>query len=140
MPWKDLSVVSIREQFVVRAEVGPNVKLAAICRDYGISRKTGYKWIERYKQDGVLALRAGDRMAGSGASSLVLSTPEVLAARVTRAANAAKVFLSIRLDGAAVVQRLGIPLQTYRQLIDPKARARLEAKIKEASESARSDA
>ena len=48
--------MSIREEFVLKA-LEPNVKLAAICREYGISRKTGYKWIERYKQDGVLALR-----------------------------------------------------------------------------------
>ena len=56
MPWKELSVVSIREEFVLRA-LEPSVKLAAICREYGISRKTGYKWIERYKKNGVLALR-----------------------------------------------------------------------------------
>jgi putative transposase len=56
MPWKDLSVVSIREEFVLKA-LEPRVSLAAVCREYGISRKTGYKWIERYKKGGVLALR-----------------------------------------------------------------------------------
>ena len=56
MPWKELSVVSIREEFVLKA-LEPKASLAAICREYGVSRKTGYKWIERYKKGGVLALR-----------------------------------------------------------------------------------
>jgi len=49
MPWKDLTVVSIREEFVLRA-LEPKATLAALCREYGISRKTGFKWIERYKE------------------------------------------------------------------------------------------
>src|SRR5689334_15062209 len=56
MPWKELSVVSIREEFVLKA-LEPRASLAAVCREYGVSRKTGYKWIERYKKGGVLALR-----------------------------------------------------------------------------------
>jgi putative transposase len=56
MPWKDLSVVSVREEFVLRA-LDPNATLAALCREYGISRKTGYKWIERYESAGALGLR-----------------------------------------------------------------------------------
>jgi transposase InsO family protein len=56
MPWKEPSIVSIREEFVLKA-LEPKASLAAICREYGISRKTGYKWLERYKKGGVLALR-----------------------------------------------------------------------------------
>jgi transposase InsO family protein len=56
MPWKDRTVVSIREEFVLKA-LEPNVNLAALCREFGVSRKTGYKWIERYESGGVLALR-----------------------------------------------------------------------------------
>jgi transposase-like protein len=29
---------------------------AALCEDAGISRKTGYKWVERYEEGGVRAL------------------------------------------------------------------------------------
>jgi hypothetical protein len=47
MPWKDLSVVSVREEFVLRAlELDAN--LAGICREYGISRKTGYRLERRW--------------------------------------------------------------------------------------------
>lgn len=47
--------MSIREEFVIRAlEMGANI--SALCDEQGISRKTGYKWIERYKQRGVRGL------------------------------------------------------------------------------------
>ena len=48
MPWKERTVMSERMNFV--AEVYANEKsFSALCRDYGISRKTGYKWLERAK-------------------------------------------------------------------------------------------
>src|SRR2546429_2443100 len=56
MPWKETTVVSIREEFVLKA-LEPRTNLAALCREFGVSRKTGYKWLERYKSGGVLALR-----------------------------------------------------------------------------------
>jgi putative transposase len=56
MPWKDRTIVSIREEFVLKA-LEPRTNLAALCREFGVSRKTGYKWVERYKSGGVLALR-----------------------------------------------------------------------------------
>lgn len=56
MPWKDRTLVSIREEFVLKA-LEPRTNLAALCREFGVSRKTGYKWVERYKSGGVLALR-----------------------------------------------------------------------------------
>ena len=56
MPWKETTVVSIREEFVLRP-LEPRTNLAALCREFGVSRKTGYKWLERYKSGGVLALR-----------------------------------------------------------------------------------
>src|SRR5207245_11072731 len=56
MPWKETTVVSIREEFVLKA-LEPGTNLAALCREFGVSRKTGYKWLERYKSGGVLALR-----------------------------------------------------------------------------------
>ena len=32
--------------------------MAAVCRRFGVSRKTGYKWLDRYAQQGVAGLRA----------------------------------------------------------------------------------
>ena len=37
---------------------------ASLCRRFGISRKSGYKWLERYRQGGVRALRDASRRPG----------------------------------------------------------------------------
>lgn len=55
MPWKEHTRMSLREQLVHRAsEEGAN--LAALCREFGISRKTAYKWIARARSGEAEAL------------------------------------------------------------------------------------
>lgn len=50
MPWNARNLMSLRREFVVLAQQeGANV--SALCRHYGISRKTGYKWLERGGED-----------------------------------------------------------------------------------------
>jgi len=51
MPWKESTVVEQRVQFVILAQAGVK-SLTALCRQFGISRKTGYKWLERYAESG----------------------------------------------------------------------------------------
>lgn len=48
MPWKEQVIETMREEFVKRALAHEKSK-AALCREYGICRPTGDKWIERYK-------------------------------------------------------------------------------------------
>jgi len=48
--------VELREEFVLRAK-GPNANVAELCREYGISRKTAYKWLHRFERGGVAALQ-----------------------------------------------------------------------------------
>lgn len=51
MAWKEWDRVSLRREFVRLASVeGANV--SAVCRQFQISRKTGYKWLARYQADG----------------------------------------------------------------------------------------
>lgn len=50
MPWKRNSVMDERMKFVVRLLDGE--KMSDLCREYGISRKTGYKFWDRYHMDG----------------------------------------------------------------------------------------
>ena len=50
MAWDERTVEQMREEFVRRALAQEQSK-AALCREYGISRPTGDKWIERF-QDG----------------------------------------------------------------------------------------
>lgn len=48
MPWESKSVETIRKEFVAKAIMGEESKIE-LCRQYGISRPTAYKWIERYR-------------------------------------------------------------------------------------------
>jgi len=46
MPWQERSIMAERAEFLVFAQQeGANI--AALCRSFGISRKTGYKWLAR---------------------------------------------------------------------------------------------
>ena len=47
MPWEETVIVTMREEFVKRVLSHEKSK-AELCREYGISRPTGDKWIERY--------------------------------------------------------------------------------------------
>ena len=46
MPWESRTVSKQREAFALEATETPN--FSALCREYGVSRKTGYKWVKRY--------------------------------------------------------------------------------------------
>ncbi len=35
--------------------------MTALCEEFGISRKTGYKWLERYRERGVAGLEERSR-------------------------------------------------------------------------------
>jgi putative transposase len=54
MPWKECSVMDERLQFVARRLAGE--PMAELCREFGISRKTGYKIFDRYQDCGVEGL------------------------------------------------------------------------------------
>jgi Transposase and inactivated derivatives len=45
-----------RARFVLEVERG-DMSVAELCRRYGVSRKTGYKWINRYKTDRLDGIR-----------------------------------------------------------------------------------
>lgn len=50
MPWKEQTLMSLRQEFVERAlSISENSTqtFAELCRQFGISRKTGYKWLSR---------------------------------------------------------------------------------------------
>ena len=54
MPWKECKPMDERLKFVARLLDGE--KMAVTCREFGISRKTGYKIFARYKEFGVRGL------------------------------------------------------------------------------------
>ena len=54
MPWKASSVMEERLRFVARLLDGE--AMTEVCREFGVSRKTGYKIFDRYKEQGLAAL------------------------------------------------------------------------------------
>lgn len=57
MPWKDVTQVSLRTEFCELAR-RPEANIAALCRRYGISRPTGYRWLARAEAGEPLTDRA----------------------------------------------------------------------------------
>jgi len=55
MPWQKESTMQLRYQFIQDVHRGA-APIAEFCRRYGISRKTGYKWLDRYAQLGPASL------------------------------------------------------------------------------------
>ena len=51
MPWSETTPMDERLQFLADVRRGTD-EMTVLCRRYGISRKTGYKWLARYTADG----------------------------------------------------------------------------------------
>jgi transposase InsO family protein len=60
MPWKESSTVSERTEFVRLASAG-GANLSELCRRFGISRPTAYKWLGRYRTGGPSGLQDRSR-------------------------------------------------------------------------------
>jgi transposase InsO family protein len=54
MPWRRVDVAEERLQFVIRAASGKE-EMAALCREFGIARSTGYCWRGRYEKAGTFS-------------------------------------------------------------------------------------
>jgi len=59
MPWKESCLVDERMRFVARLVEGD--RMAELCREFGISRKTGYKIWDRYQRVGLQGLNDRSR-------------------------------------------------------------------------------
>src|SRR3990170_2552458 len=51
MPWKEVTPVSERSEFVTFAS-REGTEMSTLCQQYGVSRKTGYKWLQRLRGEG----------------------------------------------------------------------------------------
>jgi len=60
MPWTETCPVDQRMRFVVEYCRGEE-SMAAMCRAFGISRRVGYKWLARYRLEGVDGLKDRSR-------------------------------------------------------------------------------
>ncbi len=60
MPWKSMSIMENRREFVRLALLG-DVSVAELCRRYGISRQTGFACLRRHRQGGDAGLEDRSR-------------------------------------------------------------------------------
>jgi putative transposase len=81
MAWKEQRVMGLKIDFVERAS-RPGANLSALCREFGVSRQTGHKWLKRFRGHGYNGLEDRSRRP----KSVPLATGEdvvmaILAAR-----------------------------------------------------------
>lgn len=72
MPWKESSPVDNRMRLIARHLEGE--RMTDLCKEFGISRKTGYKFLERFEQHGLEGLENRSRRH---ASTPLMSDPNV---------------------------------------------------------------
>jgi putative transposase len=76
MPWRECCKMDERLRFVARLLEGE--KMAVLCRQFDISRKTGYKLFERYKSCGVEGLTDRSRRPYRHANQLPFQTEALI--------------------------------------------------------------
>jgi putative transposase len=103
MPWKTPNIMDLRMKFV-RQALQPGVNFRALCRETGISPKTGYKWQERFLAEGKAGLNDGSRRPHASPAQL----PEAVVCEMVRLKTAHRPWgprkireLYLRLHGGA---------------------------------------
>lgn len=69
MPWKENCVVELRNEFSIKW-IAREQSMASLCREYNISRKTGYKWLRRFLEKGKVGMTDESRKPDSSPRSL----------------------------------------------------------------------
>jgi len=57
VPWKETRVVDERVRFIAAVQEDPRGNFTQQCARFGISRAKGYKWLQRYREQGPEGLR-----------------------------------------------------------------------------------
>ncbi len=68
MPWNESNLMNERIKFVARLLDGES--MTAVCREFGITRKTGYKIFNRYKEMGLEGLQNQSRRPHRSANKI----------------------------------------------------------------------
>ena len=89
MPWKATEPMKERTKFVLEwerrwreAEGGP-VNIAELCRMFGISRPTGYTWIDRYREGNhdLLAVTEKSRRPKTSPTAISIEVEDLIVAQ-----------------------------------------------------------
>lgn len=88
MPWKETHVETERRRFVEEYfAVGRRWSMTELCEAFGVSRKTGYKWIGRFQQGGLPELEDRSRARHTQAEATEAMIEEALVATRKKHAN-----------------------------------------------------
>ena len=68
MPWQPREIMNQRSEFALKALQTDNFR--ALCREYGISGRIGYKWLARFKEEGMSGMGDQSRRPRSSPESL----------------------------------------------------------------------
>lgn len=79
MPWTRTDAMSERVKFI-GAYLQDESSFSELCLDFGVSRKTGYKWVARYESAGLNALAERSRAPHSHARALPESLVQAIVA------------------------------------------------------------
>src|ERR1700724_1977115 len=79
VPWKECNPMDERLKFIARLLDGQ--KMAVVCREFGISRKTGYKILTRYNEIGLEGLTDRSRRPYRHANQLPTQIEPLIATR-----------------------------------------------------------
>ena len=77
MPWKEETLMSLRLDFVRLAELS-GANMSQLCDRFGISRVTGYKWLERYQEQGLAGLHDRSRRPHASPNRTATSVEEAV--------------------------------------------------------------
>jgi transposase InsO family protein len=120
MPWSRTDVSEQRIKFVVRAASGKE-RMATLCREFGISRPTGYRWRRRFEQAGsaTAVVERSRRPEHSPAQTAGAKEERVVALRAKYAWGAKKLQVLLREEGTPltvitinrILQRRGLVRQ-----------------------------
>lgn len=121
MPWARTDVGEQRVKFVVRAASGKE-RMTALCREFGISRPTGYRWRRRFQQAGsVIAVVERSRRPARSPSQTDLQKEErVVALRREYGWGAKKIDVLLREEDTTLTVRTINRILKRRGLVEKK--------------------
>jgi transposase-like protein len=110
MPWTDHSLMDERMIFIAGWLVGEET-VSALCVRHGISRKTGHKWLARYRAAGGGGLRelSSARHTQTHAIARAMADPLPLLRRARPTWGPRKLLARLALDDAASGAGCGMP-------------------------------
>lgn len=77
MPWKATEPMTEKERFVTLAQTG-RFTISNLCKDFGISRKTGHKYLSRYEAEGRDGLKERSRRPKHSPNTTVESVEKLI--------------------------------------------------------------